>query len=65
MPVEKPDYPAVLNLLTRAQKAIFLEAHGYTMHPEDAEEEIDFTIAEDIASGTMSLQDLKAYAEAL
>lgn len=56
----KSAYPSVLFLLNYAQKRALLERHGYTVHDEDAESDLDFTLAEDVASGAITLVELDA-----
>ncbi|WDS34950.1 hypothetical protein [Pseudoxanthomonas sp.] len=52
-------FPSVLYLLNAAQKRALLERHGYTLHDDDAESDLDFTLAEDVASGAIALQELE------
>jgi hypothetical protein len=52
-------YPSVLFLLNAAQKRALLERHGYTLHDDDAESDLDFTLAEDVATGAIPLHELE------
>jgi hypothetical protein len=53
------NFPSVLFLLNVAQKRMLLERHGYTIHDDDAESDLDFTLAEDVANGAIPLQELE------
>ncbi len=53
------NFPSVLYLLTVAQKRAILERHGYTLHPEDRESDLDFTLAGDVDSGAIGLEELE------
>ncbi len=53
------NFPSVLFLLNVAQKRMLLERHGYTIHDDDAESDLDFTLAEDVANGVIPLQELE------
>lgn len=50
----------VLYVLTYAQKRALLERHGYTLHDDDAEKDLDFTLAGDVAVGQITLAELEA-----
>jgi hypothetical protein len=50
----------ILYVLTYAQKRALLERHGYTLHDEDTEEDLDFTLTGDVASGQIGLAELEA-----
>ncbi|MET1024033.1 MAG: hypothetical protein ABWX87_06955 [Pseudoxanthomonas sp.] len=52
-------FPSVLFLLNATQKRALLQRHGYTLHDDDAESDLDFTLAEDVASGAIPLAALE------
>lgn len=54
-----PKIPSVLFLLNAMQKQDLLRRHGYTIHEDDAESDLDFTLAEDIAAGAIPLAEVE------
>ncbi|RXR05247.1 hypothetical protein [Pseudoxanthomonas composti] len=55
-----PSRLPILYVLTYAQKRAVLERHGYTLHEDDAEEDLDFTLTGDVAAGQIALAELEA-----
>ncbi|MGX9960634.1 hypothetical protein ACW0US_17950 [Xanthomonas euvesicatoria] len=52
--------PTALHLLSTAMKRRFLEELGYTLYPTDTEADFDRTLAYEVQTGSLDIEQLDA-----